>query len=118
MLYDDDGDDDDDASRAPCPPVHILLPPLDCTSFPLPQPPFCCVDSMPLIYNVVLLSNFPHLNLEKVLWRTVDLVKALLPRVWHGLHDGPVQIRRLAGRLRGVLIVRQFGGVIRVMAMA
>jgi hypothetical protein len=55
-----------------------------------------------------------YLYLEKVLWRPINLVKALLPRVWHGLHNGPMQIRRLAGRLPGILRVRQFGGGIKV----
>ncbi len=106
------------------PELHVLLSiscchPLTARLFSPPAPTFVVSKTVPLkYYNAVLLSNFPHLNLEKVLWRTVDLVKALLPRVWHGLHDGPVQIRRLAGRLRGVLIVRQFGGVIMVVAMA
>lgn len=59
-------------------------------------------------------SRIPYLYLEKVLWWPINLVKALLPRVWHGLHNGPMQIRRFAGRLPGVLRVRQFGGGIEV----
>jgi hypothetical protein len=37
-----------------------------------------------------------YLNLEKVLGRTIDLVKALLARIGHGLQDWPVELR--AGR--------------------
>lgn len=63
-----------------------------------------------------------HLNLEKVLGRPVDLVEALLARVRHGLHDGPMQVGAPGGRFRagrgglvagspsGFLLARQFGG--------
>jgi hypothetical protein len=27
-----------------------------------------------------------RLDLEEVLWRAIDLLKGLLPRLWHGLH--------------------------------
>jgi len=73
--------------------------------------------------------SLAHLNFEKVLGRPVDLVETLLPRVGHGLHDGPVEVGalrrrrpRLGGRAGGgglvvaaggppgVLLARQFGG--------
>lgn len=62
----------------------------------------------------------PHLDLEKVLGRPVDLVEALLARVGHGLRDGPVEAGRAPWRRRRrrlvaagpprVLLARQFGG--------
>lgn len=70
-------------------------------------------------------SRVANLYLEKVLWRPVNLIEALLARVRHSLHDGPMQrrgtMRRRRRRLRrsglvvgsptGVLLFRQFGGL-------
>ena len=44
-----------------------------------------------------------HFNLQKVLWRSVDLVKGLLAGIWHGLHDASMETvsgRRGGGRGR------------------
>ena len=63
-----------------------------------------------------------YFYLEKVFWRSVDLVKALLAVIRHSLHDGPVQVGSLgrgggmgrrvglvAGALTGALIARHVG---------
>jgi len=64
-------------------------------------------------------EKISYLNLEKVFWRPVDLVKALLAVIRHSLHDGPMQVGTLwrggrarrrvglvAGALTGALIAR------------
>ncbi len=45
-----------------------------------------------------------HFNLQKVLGRSVDLVKGLLAGIWHGLHDASMEMasgRRGGGGGRG-----------------
>lgn len=42
--------------------------------------------------NMIILPGAPYLDLEEVLWWTVDFLKGLVSGVWHCLHDGGIEV--------------------------